>query len=102
MLKINGVSDDAIRLRAFSFLLKRKARQWLQSLPRASITTWEEMAEAFLARYFPPGKSARLRNEITSFSQVELESRFETLDTFKELLRRCPQHGFPELIIIHT
>ncbi|KAH7653082.1 hypothetical protein IHE45_19G059600 [Dioscorea alata] len=47
MLKINGITDDAIRL--------------------ASITTWEEMAEAFLARYFPPGKSARLRNEISSF-----------------------------------
>ncbi|KAH7665755.1 hypothetical protein IHE45_13G053200 [Dioscorea alata] len=47
MLKINGVRDDAIRL--------------------ASITTWEEMAKAFLARYFPPGKSARLRNEISSF-----------------------------------
>ncbi|KAH7677061.1 Retrotransposon gag domain-containing protein [Dioscorea alata] len=58
MLKINGVTDDAIRL--------------------ASITTWEEMAEAFLARYFPPGKSARLRNEISSFVQMELEFLFET------------------------
>jgi len=31
-----------------------------------------------------------------------LESLFETWDRFKELLRRCPQHGFPEWIIIHT
>jgi len=60
------------------------------------------MAKAFLARYFPPGKSARLRNEISSFMQVELESLFETWDRFKELLRRCPQHGFPEWIIMHT
>ncbi|KAH7655814.1 S-adenosyl-L-methionine-dependent methyltransferase protein [Dioscorea alata] len=102
MLKINGVTEDAIRLRAFPFSLKGKARHWLHSLPRASITTWEEMAEAFLARYFPSGKSARLRNDISSFMQVELESLFETWDRFKEVLRKCPQHGFPEWMIIHT
>ncbi|KAH7668837.1 S-adenosyl-L-methionine-dependent methyltransferase protein [Dioscorea alata] len=102
MLKINGVTDDAIRLRAFPFSLKGKARHWLHSLPRASITTWEETAEAFLARYFPPGKSARLRNEISSFVQMELESLFETWDRFKELLRKCQQHGFPEWMIIQT
>ena len=50
MLKINGVSNDAIRLRAFPLSLKGRAKQWLQSLPRASITTWNELVEAFLAR----------------------------------------------------
>ena len=93
MLKINGVTDDAIKLRAFPFSLKGKAKQWLQSLPRASITTWEEMVETFLARYFPPGKSAKLRNEISSFMQSELESLFEAWERFKDLLRKCPQHG---------
>ncbi|KAK5835958.1 hypothetical protein PVK06_011684 [Gossypium arboreum] len=39
--KINGVSDDAIRLRLFPFSLRNKAKQWLNSLPRGSITTWE-------------------------------------------------------------
>ena len=102
MLKINGVTDDAIKLRAFPFSLKGRAKQWLQSLPRASITTWEEMVETFLARYFPPGKSAKLRNEISSFMQSELESLFETWERFKDLLRKCPQHEFLEWIIIHT
>ncbi|KAK5783943.1 hypothetical protein PVK06_038460 [Gossypium arboreum] len=37
--KINGVSDDAIRLRLFPFSLRNKAKQWLNSLPRGSITT---------------------------------------------------------------
>ena len=32
--KINGVSNDAIRLRLFPFSLRNKAKQWLNSLPR--------------------------------------------------------------------
>ncbi|KAJ9188077.1 hypothetical protein P3X46_003472 [Hevea brasiliensis] len=44
MLKINGVSDDAIRLRLFPFYLKDRAREWLHSLPPGSITTWEELS----------------------------------------------------------
>ena len=38
--KINGVSDDAMRLQLFPFSLRDKAKQWLNSLPRGSITTW--------------------------------------------------------------
>ena len=37
--KINGVSDDAIRLRLFPFSVRNKAKQWLNSLPQRSITT---------------------------------------------------------------
>ncbi|KAA3460523.1 retrotransposon gag protein [Gossypium australe] len=65
--KINGVSDDAIRLRLFPFSLRNKAKQWLNSLPRWSITTWEQMTEKFLLKYFPPAKTAKLRNDISSF-----------------------------------
>ena len=37
--KINGVSDDAIRLRLFPFSLRYRAKRWLQSLPPGTITT---------------------------------------------------------------
>ena len=39
--KINGISDDSIRLRLFPFSLRKKAKQWLNLLSRGSITTWE-------------------------------------------------------------
>ena len=38
--KINGATDNAIRLRLFPFSLWNWAKQWLNSLPRGSITTW--------------------------------------------------------------
>ena len=37
--KHNGVLDEAIRLRFFSFSLKDKAKSWLNSLPSDIITT---------------------------------------------------------------
>lgn len=67
MLRIYGVLDDAISLRAFPFFLEGRAKQWIQSLPLASITTWEEMVKSFHAHYFLPWKSTELRNEISSY-----------------------------------
>ncbi|KAK5844891.1 hypothetical protein PVK06_001037 [Gossypium arboreum] len=75
--KINGVSDDVIRLRLFPFSLRNKAKQWLNSLPRGSITTWEQMTKKFLLKYFPPAKTAKLRNDISSFVHIGLETLYD-------------------------
>ena len=76
-LKINGASIDAIRLRLFPFSLRDKARAWLHSLPPGSISTCEELTKAFLAKFFPPSKTASLCNQITSFTQREDETLYE-------------------------
>ena len=65
--KYNGVSDDAIRLRLFPFTFKDKAKAWLNSQPPASITTWDLLAKAFLAKYFPPSKTTKIIKDITTF-----------------------------------
>ena len=93
--KIAGVTQDVLRLRLFLYSLRDRARAWLNSLPYDSITTWNELADKFLMKYFLPIKNAKLRNEITSFHQLEDESLYEACERFKELLRRCPHHGIP-------
>ncbi|XP_075475898.1 uncharacterized protein LOC142515052 [Primulina tabacum] len=93
--KFNGVSDDAIRLRLFPFSLRDKAKSWLNCLPVGSITTWEDMAKAFLIKYFPPSKTMKLRADITTFAQYEQESLYEAWERYKDLLRRCPHHELP-------
>ncbi|XP_039118011.1 uncharacterized protein LOC120253862 [Dioscorea cayenensis subsp. rotundata] len=98
--KINSVSDDAIRLRLFPFSLRGAAYRWLTSLAPGSITTWKDMVKKFLARYFPPSKAARLRQEISSFRQGDSETLFEAHERFKDLLRQCPHHGFASWIIV--
>ncbi|XP_039129016.1 uncharacterized protein LOC120265193 [Dioscorea cayenensis subsp. rotundata] len=94
IFKINSVSDDAIRLRLFPFSLRGAEYRWLTFLALKSITTWKEMVEKFLTRYFPPSKTAKLRQKIFAFRQANSETLFEAHERFKDLFRRCPHHGF--------
>ena len=72
--KIAEASHEALRLRLFPFSLRDRAIVWLNSLPPDSITTWNGLADKFLMKYFPHTMNAKLRNEITSFYQLEDES----------------------------
>ncbi|XP_073035330.1 uncharacterized protein [Primulina eburnea] len=60
----------------------------------------EELATKFLAKYFPPAKSAQLKIEISTFRQTELEQLYEAWERYKELLRKCPNHGFEDWVQI--
>lgn len=66
--KHNGVSEDAIKPRLFPFSLRDKAKGWLNSLPARIITTWDVLAQKFLAKFFPLTKTAMMKNDITTFT----------------------------------
>nr|GEY99036.1 putative reverse transcriptase domain-containing protein [Tanacetum cinerariifolium] len=68
-IKVNGVTDNALRLYLFPHSLTHHATAWLDRLPRNSINTFEQMAKMFLGKYFPPSMVTKLRNEITNFCQ---------------------------------
>ena len=100
--RITGVSEDAIRLRLFPFSLRDKARAWLMSLPAGSIRTWNQLAEQFMQKYFPPEKTNKLRNRIVSFRQDEGESLHAAWERFKDLLIDVPHHGFSKRQLVLT
>ena len=75
--KYNGVSDDAIRLRLFPFTLKDRAKAWLNSQPTYSITTWNNLARGFQAKYFHLVKTTKIVKDITIFQQYENESLYD-------------------------
>ncbi|XP_050233798.1 uncharacterized protein LOC126682206 [Mercurialis annua] len=100
--KMNGVPDEAIYLILFPFSLKDKAKNWLQNLPRGTITKWEDLAKKFLEKFYPPSKTAKLRMAITTFAQQDLESLYEAWERFNEYLRKCPHHGVPDWLVVET
>ncbi|XP_062100696.1 uncharacterized protein LOC133806621 [Humulus lupulus] len=100
--KLQGVSEEALRLKLFPFSLRDRARSWLNTLPPDSVTNWNDLAEKFLRKYFPPTKNAKFRSEIMSFQQLEDESTSDAWERFKELLRKCPHHGIPHCIQMET
>ncbi|GJY18172.1 MAK10-like protein, partial [Tanacetum coccineum] len=66
---------------------------WLERLPARSITTWEDLTTRFLAQFFPPGRNAKLRNDILMFQQHYVESLYEAWTRFKDLLQKVSRHG---------
>ncbi|GKF19521.1 zinc finger, CCHC-type containing protein, partial [Tanacetum coccineum] len=66
---------------------------WLKRLPTGSITTWEDLTTRFLAQFFPPGRTAKLRNDILMFQQHHGESLYEAWTPFKDSLQKFPHHG---------
>ena len=63
--KINGVSDDVIRFILFPFSFEGRVKQWLASLPRNSIITWDQIVKMFLLKYFSLAKTTKLRNKFS-------------------------------------
>ena len=101
MFRVNDVPDDAIRLRLFSFSLKDRFKEWLNSLPAGSISDQVTLVQKFLAKYFPPAKTVKLRNDITKFMQYDQESMYEEWERYKDLLR-YPHHELPGWLQIQT
>nr|GEY62296.1 reverse transcriptase domain-containing protein [Tanacetum cinerariifolium] len=101
-IKVNGVTEDALRLYLFPHSLTHHAIAWFDRLPRNSINTFEQMAKMFLMKYFPPSMVTKLRNEITNFCQRPDESLFEAWERYKLSIDRCPNHNMLPVTQIDT
>ncbi|XP_062118858.1 uncharacterized protein LOC133832548 [Humulus lupulus] len=99
--RMNRVTNDAVRLRLFPFSLWDQEKSWLISLEANSITTWEELTQKNLAKFFPPSLSARCRGKINNFNQRDGESLYDVWERFKELLRKFPQYGIEKWMLVH-
>ncbi|GJX76745.1 zinc finger, CCHC-type containing protein [Tanacetum coccineum] len=84
---------ERTRLRLFQFSLRNQASNWLERLPAGSISTWKDLTTRFLAQFFPPGRTAKLCNDILMFQQHQGESLSEGWTRFKDSLLKVPHHG---------
>ena len=101
-IKYNGVTEEALRLRLFPLSLGDRAKHWLTSQPPDSITSWKDLVQIFLTKFFPPSKIAQLVQEINTFGQLEGENLAEACDRFHELLRKFPHHELTRWMEVHT
>nr|GEW93367.1 DNA-directed DNA polymerase [Tanacetum cinerariifolium] len=101
-IKVNGVTDDALRLYLFPHSLTHHATAWFDRLPRNSINTFEQMAKMFLEKYFPPSMVTKLINEIINFRQRPDESLFKGWKRYKLSINRCPNHNMLPVTQIDT
>ncbi|KAG7557039.1 Retrotransposon gag domain [Arabidopsis suecica] len=102
LTKINGVSEDGFKLRLFPFSLGDKAHQWEKSLPQGSITSWNDCKKAFQTKFFSNSRTARLRNEISGFTQKNAETFCEAWERFRGYQNQSPHHGFSKASLLST
>jgi len=85
-LRLSGTlkaNQEAVRMHLFPFSLRDRASAWFHSLQNGSITSWDQMRQAFVARFFSPSKTAQLRDQIIRFTQRDGESLYDTWEHFK-------------------
>ncbi|GKE12820.1 MAK10-like protein [Tanacetum coccineum] len=77
-LEVDIANKERTRLRLFQFSLRDQASNWIERLPVGSISTWEDLTTRFLAQFFPPRRTTKLRNDILMFQQHQGESLSES------------------------
>ncbi|XP_022003684.1 uncharacterized protein LOC110901146 [Helianthus annuus] len=97
---IEGVNIDARYLQVFPFSLAGRAAVWFDSQPAGTFTTWAGLRDAFLAKYFPPAKASRLRDQIHSFRMEPDEPYHLAWECFQTLISRCSQHGLSDWALV--
>ena len=61
-----------------------------------------EMFHAFLAMFFPLGKTNALRGKISSFQQAGMEPIPEAWERLQEYILACPHHGMDEWLVLQS
>ena len=70
-MKINNVTDEAIRLRLFPFSLRDRAKEWLKDEGTGSFDTWDTLVKAFLVKFLDEEKTSRMRNDAAKVCPVQ-------------------------------
>ncbi|KAL4325300.1 hypothetical protein GQ457_11G025670 [Hibiscus cannabinus] len=91
-----GVHEDVLKLKVFSYSLRDRTRAWLSGVPAGSMESWVDLCRSFLMRYNPPNMHTQLRNDVASFRQADDESMYKCWDKYKGLLRKCTNHGYQD------
>ncbi|GJU29962.1 zinc finger, CCHC-type containing protein [Tanacetum coccineum] len=73
-LDLDGENRERMRLCLFQFSLRDQASNWLERLLAGSISIWEDLTTRFLAQFYLPRRTAKLRNDILMFQQHHGES----------------------------
>ena len=83
---------DVIGLRVFPLSLTGEAAIWFTELPYNSIFTWNQLRDAFLARYYPVFKKLNHKDRVSNFVALPRESVSSSCDGFTSFFRSVPNH----------
>ncbi|RDX89497.1 hypothetical protein CR513_28771, partial [Mucuna pruriens] len=98
-MRLQGIPEDHIKMKAFPFSLDGAAKDWLYLQP-VLFNTWGDMKRMFLEKFFPASKTATIRKEICGIRQHFSKTLHEYLQRFNKLCAICPHHQVSELLLV--
>ncbi|KAK9155104.1 hypothetical protein Sjap_002584 [Stephania japonica] len=98
-LKPSNANRETVMLRAFPFVLKDKAKDWLYFLPPGSIHTWADMVSIFTDHYFSSSRASQIIRQIVGISMDDDEPLYQYWERYQRLLASCPQHNQTDISI---
>ncbi|KAL0695313.1 hypothetical protein Bca4012_062493 [Brassica carinata] len=101
-IKANGVPADYLLCKLFKYSLTGEALQWLKQLPPGSLTSWDDIKNAFLINFSDEARAEELRSKIATFMQKPTEPFRHCWVRFNSYQRDCPHHGFNEVQLLNT
>jgi hypothetical protein len=92
---------ENILLHLFPFSLLGKAKTWFCT-NKDAFTKWDARSTAFMAKYFPVGKTNALQNKISSFQHLQDETITKSWEHLQEYITACPHHSMEDWLIIQN
>ena len=89
---LQNVPADTMKMKIFPTTLRDRAKDRFLKLGK-EFTSWTEMEEEFLRKYYSVGKTTSVRKSIREFTQGSSETFHEAWKRLRDLTRECPHHG---------
>jgi hypothetical protein len=103
MQKYKDVDGNIIKLKDVDGnIIKLKYKDWLLSLPRNSIDSWDKCKDDFIGKYYPHTKIIALRSDIMKFRQFDNEHVAQAWERMKSMIKNCATHGLTTWMIVQT
>ncbi|RDY06567.1 hypothetical protein CR513_09412, partial [Mucuna pruriens] len=90
-MRLQGILEDYIKMKAFPFSLDGAAKDWLYLQP-VLFNTWGDMKRMFLENFFLASRTTTIKKEIYGIRQHFRESLHEYWKRFNKLCATCPHH----------
>ena len=90
--QIHNVSADIMKMKLFPATLRDRAKDWFLKIGK-EFTSWTEMEEEFLWKYYSEGKTTSVRKAMREFTEGPSETFHEAWERLRDLTRECPHHG---------
>ncbi|XP_052735637.1 uncharacterized protein LOC128197582 [Vigna angularis] len=93
-----GVSKETMLIKMFPMSLQDEARDWF--IYQYPFNSWQETQQKFFDKFFPAAKVTSIRMKITAIEQFQEESLADYWERFNRLCTTCPNHQFPEHLLL--